>query len=218
MKIRRLISLILLMSLIVSCAPVLERATMPPDVDKTIKMRIAKSDSVLILPIWRKVPFIYSGLKASSYLISSPVITSGREITTAYNKLPKPLNYGFVGPACQVGSELVFQGLYVITDNREIVWLQHNVTPANPDWSIIKSSALDADWKTIIEDNIKNSKSIELQTNADKAVWGAFEGNNERMTCSLEFSQKERNMILGFLDKVPTGNTHTSAWTITSKR
>ena len=191
---------------------------MPPDIDKAIKIKIAQRNSVLILPIWRKVPFIYSGLKASTYLISEPIVTVGSEVTTAYKRLPKPLNYGFVGPACQVGSELVFQGLYIITDNGEAFWLQHNVTPANPDWSIIKSSVLGGDWKGILEDNIKNSKTIELQPNTDTAIWGAYEGNNEKMTCFLEFGPKEQKNIIDFLAKVSTGKIQTSSWTISSKR
>ena len=218
MKIKRLISLILMVTLMVGCAPVLERATMPADVDKIIKMRISKSKSVLIFAIWRKVPFIYDGLKASTYLISRPIITSGKEITSAYKSLPRPLNYGLVGPACQVGSELVLQGIYIIVDNGEIIWLQHNVTPSDPDWSIIKSSIIGPNWKNAIANDLRNGKSIELQTNSNDNVWGAFDGNYERMTCLIVLDQNEQKMIIDFISKVPAGNFQKSEWAITSKR
>jgi hypothetical protein len=202
--------------LLVGCVPVLERADRPDAIARGVIQKVEASHSVLILPVWRKVPFFSSGVEASKYLITTPVITTGAEVGAAYKNLPVPLNCGLVGPACQVGSDFVFEGIYIVADSSEIFWLQYNWRPSEPDWSVIKTSILSSTWLATLKTAVQSNSIVELCPEKNEIIWGACKGRRKR-DCCFNFDSKDQASVLNFLSKIPRNETSPSVWSEINK-
>lgn len=206
------------MPLLISCAPVFEQASMPVSLDEAVIQEVIESNKVLILPVWRKAPFFANQIKPDTYFIDKSLIDAGRNVSSCYRNLPRPLNYGLVGPASQLGSEVTFEGLYIIADNGVIIWLQYNLTPSKPSWSLIKMAYLGNEWKEILEKSIR-SNTIELQPNHDKEIWGAYNrGINKTLLISIKLKEHEKSDILMFLSQVYISENSLSLWKIIKKK
>lgn len=169
------------------------------------------------MPVWRKAPFYANQIKPDTYFIDKSLIDAGRNVSTCYRNLPRPLNYGLVGPASQLGSEVTFEGLYIIADDGAIIWLQNNLTPSKPSWSLIKMASLGNVWKKIIEKSIR-SNTIELQPNRDNEIWGAYNrGINKTIKISIKLKEQEKRDILSFLSQVYISDNSQSLWKIIKK-
>ncbi len=202
MKSTRHIVFIIIITGLISCFPVIQKAKIPPSIDPYVAEKIMGEPEVMIIPMWRIYPIVVTDGAGSENILKQPIFTRGSRANSLYKKMKTPSNFGIVSPSVVVGRQASLTGIFIFTLKGTVYWLQNNMRGEYPEFYLVKKSYLSPIWLDELLSKLNIGQPFHTNASIDTTIWGAFDWGRPRYQCGSSFSKSETNSIEQFLSRV----------------